>query len=695
MSNAQPQKMNLASLDIADERRAQLQALFPEAFSEGKVDFDQLKRALGEWVEPGQERFGLNWPGKAECMKVIQAPSIATLKPCRDESVNFDDTENLFIEGDNLEVLKLLQKSYFGKVKMIYIDPPYNTDGDFIYPDKYTETLDTYLEYTNQADEHGKKFSTTSETNGRYHSRWLNMMYTRLYLAKNLLKSEGVLVAHIDEHEVVHFQLLLDEIFGPENNLGQIIWDKKNPKGDATKIAIQHETILIYAKSIDSFKASNALKRSKENAERMLQKAKNIFAKLGSSQIPDDLSGIIKKYGLKVDSEKFVNPYSLDDVNAEYQDWLKKQDISGGEAAYKFIDKSGDVFQSVSMAWPNKQQAPDDYLKPLIHPVTKKPCPVPERGWRNPPATMLELLKKGLIIFGTDETTQPRRKYLLKENMDENIPSIFPFGGSDDALLKELDIPFDNPKPVKLSKRLIKYFAGKDDIVMDFFAGSATTAHACMELNYEDTSNYKFIMVQLPEKLDPKKSEQKPAFKFCQDNKLPTNIAELSKARIRRAITKINPRKSGELNLEEGIDFGFKVFKLAGSNFKLWEGDVEKVQNLAEQLSLHVDHINAASTSEDILCELLLKSGFPLATKVEKMTLADKEVFSIAEGALLICLDKNLTQEVIDAIADANPLQVICLDEGFKGNDQLKANAVQTFKARAQEQESEIVFRTV
>ncbi len=304
MSNARAEKMKLSSMDIAAEKRDRLkqvlQELLPEAATESGIDFDQLKRALGEWVEPGKERFGLQWPGKAECMKIIQQPSMATLKPTRDESVNFDETENLFIEGDNLEVLKLLQKPYFGKVKMIYIDPPYNTDGDFIYPDKYTETLDTYLEYTKQIDENGKKFSTTSETNGRYHSRWLNMMYTRIYLAKNLLKPEGVLVAHIDEHEAVHFQLLLDEIFGPENNLGQIIWDKKNPKGDATKIATQHETILIYAKSIDSFKAANALKRSKENAERMLQKAKTIFAKLGSSQFPDDLSESIKKYGLKL-----------------------------------------------------------------------------------------------------------------------------------------------------------------------------------------------------------------------------------------------------------------------------------------------------------------------------------------------------------------------------------------------------------
>ena len=210
-------KVNLASMDIAEEKCEQLKALFPEAFTEGKVDFEQLKRALGEWVEPSKERFGLNWPGKAECMKIIQQPSVATLKPARGESVNFDDTENLFIEGDNLEVLKLLQKSYFGKVKMIYIDPPYNTGKEFIYPDKYSETLDTYLEYTGQKDGEGRKFSTNAETNGRYHSNWLNMMFPRLYLAKTLLREDGIIFISIDDSEQATLKLLCDHIFGEEN----------------------------------------------------------------------------------------------------------------------------------------------------------------------------------------------------------------------------------------------------------------------------------------------------------------------------------------------------------------------------------------------------------------------------------------------------------------------------------------------
>ncbi len=685
----EPEKVNLESLDIARKKREQLKELFPEVFSEDKVDFDQLKRVLGEWVEPTKERFGLNWPGKAECMKIIQQSSIATLKPARDESVNFDDTENLFIEGDNLEVLKLLQKSYFGKVKMIYIDPPYNTGKEFIYPDKFSETLDTYLEYTGQKDSEGRKFSTNTDAAGRYHSNWLNMMYPRLYLSRNLLSEIGVFVTHIDEHEAIHLQLLLDEIYGSENCIGVIAWDKKNPKGDTTKIAYQHETILVYAKNIEAFREKQELKRAKDNAEKMLSKAQKIFQKLGKEHTPHELNDVAKKYGLPIELSDYKKPYTLVEVNEEYKEWLKGQDISGGESAYKHIDENGDVFQSVSMAWPNKKQAPDDYFIPLIHPVTKKPCPVPDRGWRNPPDTMKELLSKNLVVFGSDETTQPRRKYLLRENMDENIPSILPYGGSDDALLTGLEIPFDNPKPVKFASQLLEYFmSNEDNIILDFFAGSGTTAHAVMALNKEDGGNRKFICVQLPESTDEKSKAYKAGYK---------TIADISKERIRRAAKKFEEGHDGQLDLTGSgkLDHGFKVFKLDKSNFKVWEGDVEKIENLERQLFDHVDHINDASSPEDILYELLLKAGFPLTTKVEKITMANKDVFSIEDGVMLICLNKELDQAVIDAMAEADPLQVICLDEGFKGNDQLKANAVQAFKARSREEESEIVFKTV
>lgn len=268
MPKETPEKLDLRSMDITDEKKQQLKQLFPEVFREDKVDFDHLKRVLGEWVDPGKERFGLQWPGKAECMKTIQQPSIATLRPDREESVNFDETEHLFIEGDNLEVLKLLQKSYFGKVKMIYIDPPYNTGNEFIYPDNYTESLDTYLKYTGQKDAEGNWQSTNRDTEGRFHSKWLNMMYPRLFLAKNLLKENGVIFISIDDHEMANLKKVCDEIFGEENFISSIIWQRAfSPKNDAKFLSDSHDYILMYSKDSSNFEAGR-LERTEDQDSR-------------------------------------------------------------------------------------------------------------------------------------------------------------------------------------------------------------------------------------------------------------------------------------------------------------------------------------------------------------------------------------------------------------------------------------------
>ncbi|MFV9646998.1 MAG: DNA methyltransferase, partial [Desulfobacterales bacterium] len=367
---------------------------------------------------------------------------------------------------------------------------------------------------------------------------------------------------------------------------------------------------------------------------------------------------------------------SLDKINEEYKDWLKLQDVSGGEAAYNFIDESGNIYQSVSMAWPNKQQAPDEYFIPLLHPETGKPCPLPERGWRNPPATMKGLLDMGLILFGDDETKQPRRKYLLYENMDENIPSVVPFGGSDDALLKDLGIPFDNPKPLKFVKTILKYFLSKDGIVIDFFAGSGTTAHACVDLSLEQKAQHHYIMVQLPEQLDSKKKEQKAAFKFCQDNELPTNIAEIGKERIRRAAAKIreeNPNYTGDL--------GFKVFKLDSSNIRAWNPDRN---DLEQTLFDHMEHLVEGRSEEDVLYELLLKRGVDLTVPIEGKTITGKTVYSIGYGVLFACLNAAISREEVEDLAQgiidwhkelkpAGDTQVVFRDSAFK-NDIAKTN---------------------
>ena len=490
-------------------------------------------------------------------MKVVQAPSVATLEPCFAESINPDVADNIFVEGDNLDVLKLFQKSYFSKVDLLYIDPPYNTDGDFIYPDSYTESLSTYLSHTHPSGDDARTYSPpSSDGEGRYHAKWLNMMYPRLYLARNLLSETGIIACHIDEHEVQNLIAVMNEIFGAKNDLGIIIWDKRNPKGDSTKIAVQHEYILVYARDIDALKAARSLKRPKDNAERMLSKAAALYKKIGKVSEPEDLSVLARKYRLDIDLNKYSKVYSLEDVNTEYRAWLRGQSVSGGEAAYKYIDAAGDVYRTVSMAWPNKKQAPDEYFIPLQHPKTGKDCPVPDRGWRNPPDTMAKLLESGKIVFGEDETKQPERKYLLKENRSENIPSILPFGGSDDALLREMGIPFDNPKPLKFAKSLITYFVPDGGVVMDFFAGSATVGHACLALNAESGGQYQFILVQLPEVLDKKVSGQRAAWEFCEKNALAHTISEVSKERLRRALRSISSVSGREKE-------GFTVFKLS------------------------------------------------------------------------------------------------------------------------------------
>lgn len=632
MSNDALEKMKLTSMDMAEEKRARLKRLFPEVFTEDRIDFEQLRRVLGDWVEPGKERYGLNWPGKAERMKIIQAPSIATLKPARDESVDFDTTENLFIEGDNLEVLKLLQKAYFVKVKMIYIDPPYNTGNDFIYSDKYAETLDTYLAYTGQIDDEGKKFSTSAETAGRHHSQWMNMIYPRLYLACNLLTDDGLIFISIDDGEIANLRSICDLIFGEDNFIASLVWKSRQivDSRPQNNVLNDHEYILVYGKGAES-----------------------------------------KVRGKEIDKGKYSNPDS---------------------------DVRGPWMSNSILGLANKSQRPNLHYE-VTDPETglKYPCPS-ESGWRYSKETMREKIDDKRIVFPSKPDGRPREKKFLSE-LSKNytgLSSILPLevGYTLNGAREVRDLFEDNlfpfPKPVALLKELITQGTDnqKDAIVLDFFAGSATTAEAIMQLNKGISQNIKYILAQLPE---PKEEKSNP---YNADYK---NIADLSKERIRRAAKKNEKEQNGQLDLNgnDNIDLGFKVFKLSRSNLKIWDGDTGKAEDLARQLELHVNHIDPASGPEDILHELLLKAGFELTTRIERRTMAGKDVYAVADGALLVCLAQAITPELIDALADADPLQVICLDEGFKGNDQLKTNAVQTFKARAASRETEIVFRTV
>lgn len=645
MEKIQPEKMTGTSMDISAENRSRLKQLFPAVFTETKndlgelvesIDFEKLKAELGTFsdlFESRRERYGMDWPGKKEALRLVQTPSAATLKPCREESVNFDTTENLYIEGDNLEVLKLLQKSYYGKVKMIYIDPPYNTGKEFIYPDNYAESLETYLEFAGLIDGDGKKFSTNTASEGRFHTKWLNMMYPRLYLARNLLRDDGVIFISIDDNEVSNLRKMCDDIFGEENFVANIVWQHSlQPKGYNDQFSVHHNHIICFQKS-DSYKLI-PFERTDENNKNY-------------SNPDNDPRGL----------------WRLGDVrNALYRPNL----------IYDIISPSGKII------------------------------PPPENGWRWSRETVQEKISTGEIIFSRDETRIIRKIYL--DTVEGRAPETIWFGkevgttrdaSAELKLLFDGNSPFDTPKPSSLLRPMLNLctstVSSSHDIILDFFSGSATTAHAILDLNKQDGGSRKFIMVQLPEPCDENSEAFKAGYK---------TIADIGKERIRRIIKKLNAEQEGRLDFGQGNqDRGFKVLKLDKSNFRQWQSldPSTSPEKIIEQLELHKDHISGTSTQEYLLYEILLKAGFTPTEKIETKTIAGKTVYSVAEGALLLCLEDVMTKELIDKMAEMEPMQFICLDSAFHGNDQLKANAVQTFAARNMEKEkhNQIIFKTV
>jgi len=579
-------KQPLTSMNITEEQLQNFKQLFPEAFSEGlKIDWDKLRLTLGETVDVGKERYGMNWPGKADCFKTIQQPSIATLVPARDESINFDTTENLFIEGDNLEVLKLLQKSYLGKVKMIYIDPPYNTGNEFIYPDNYSENLETYLEYTGQVDSTGKKFGTNTDTDGRFHSKWLNMMYPRLFLAKNLLCENGVIFISIGEDEFSNLRLLMNEILGEENYISTISRVMKSGGNKGKFFSPNIDYLLVYAKNIyqiEDFKG--------ELDDDLVKKLYNKNQETG------------KRKG-----EKY-RPFGL------YQSSLDSRPNQ------RYFIKCPDGSLAIP---PGKTMPIDKNDGSKVTPYSNDGC------WRWSLERYLEENENDNIVFikspsGVliDENGNPSKwnvytKIWLNDRQEAGqIPVNFitKYENRHSAKeLKELEISFDFSKPVGLIKFLASICnLNNNDISLDFFAGSGTTAHAIMELNKDDGGNRKYICVQIPEPTDEKSEAYKTGYK---------NIAEISKERIRRVAAKIKKeqdekglKEAGSLfssqnnqenQINQGSDLGFKVFKLDHSNFKIWDATLEKEPEAIQQrLFEHIDHISPEAAQESILYEL-------------------------------------------------------------------------------------------
>ena len=657
------EKMKFETPDMTAGNVEKIAELFPNCVTEmrdenGKVkrgiNFEVLKQMLSSDVVDGDECYEFTWVGKKASIAEANRPIRKTLRPCPEESKDWDTTENLYIEGDNLEVLKLLQESYLGKVKMIYIDPPYNTGNDFIYADDFMRSQEEENEQMGMYDEEDNRLFKNTNTNGRFHSDWCSMIYPRLMLARNLLADDGVILINMDENEITNLQNLCAEVFGLSNDLGTIVWDKRNPKGDAKGISYQHEFILVYAKNKIILTERCKIQRPKKNATAILKKAAQLFAKVSEC-------------------------YTLEEANVDFTTWMRTQnDFSGGEKAYNQIDENGRVFQAVSMGWPNKKKAPDDYFVPLIHPVTHKPCPVPERGWRNPSTTMKELEKKGLIVFGKDESTQPRRKYFLEENLYENIPSLLYYGGSDTDLLSQMGIPFETPKVVSICAEHIQSFTKNGDIILDFFSGSATTAHAVMQLNAEDGGHRKFIMVQLPEPCDEQSEAYKAGYK---------NICEIGKERIRRAGEKIKAENGLAV---QNPDVGFRVLKLADSNMKdvYYAADDYKQADLFDMIS----NIKDDRTDLDLLFGCLIDWGLPLSMPYTSEQIEGCTVHTYNDGDLIACFDENIPESVVKEIASRKPLRAVFRDSSF-ANSPAKINVFEIFKLYMPEDADDISKR--
>ena len=662
-------KMKFESPDMTAQNIDRIAALFPNCVTEmldeerstkekkvykRAINFELLKQMLSPDVVDGDEAYEFTWVGKKAAIVEANKPIRKTLRPCIEESKNWDSTENLYIEGDNLEVLKLLQESYLGKVKMIYIDPPYNTGNDFIYADDFMRSQEEENEQMGMFDEDENRLFKNTDTNGRFHSDWCSMIYSRLMLARNLLTDHGVVVINMDENEITNLGKICAEVFGESNDLGTIVWDKRNPKGDAHGISYQHEYILVYAKNKQFFTSQCKMQRLKKNASSILKKASQLYSRLSAS-------------------------YTLADVNADFAAWMRTQnEFSGGEKAYNKIDENGDVYRPVSMAWPNKKKAPDDYFVPLIHPITGKPCPVPERGWRNPSATMKKMIEDELVLFGKDETTIPNSKYLLKENMYENIPSLLYYGGSDTDMLSQLGIPFETPKVVSICAEHIKSFSSSEDIILDFFSGSATTAHAVMQLNAEDGGHRKFIMVQLPEKCDETSEAYKAGYK---------NICEIGKERIRRAGEKI---KAESPMTTQDLDIGFRVLKLDDTNMKdVYYAADDYSQGMIAGLE---SNIKDDRTDLDLLFGCLIDWGLPLSLPYRSEQIDGCTVHTYNGGDLIACFDANIPESVVKTIAKRKPLRAVFRDSGFASSPE-KINVFEIFKLYMPEDAGDITKR--
>ena len=652
-------KLNGTTPDIAEENIAKLKEIFPDVFCEGKVDFEKLQHVLGNYVEDAKERYNFSWNGKGKSLKLAQSPSTGTLLPCKEESKDWDTTENLYIEGDNLEVLKLLQKSYHNKIKMIYIDPPYNTGHDFVYKDNFKDNLQNYLEITGQTDEEGNKLTTNSESNGRYHTDWLNMMYPRLRLARNLLTDDGVIFISIGQAEIHNITKMCDELYGEDNKISTVSRVMKSGGAKGRFFSPNIEYILVYAKNI---------------------------SKIGNFREPIS-EEIIKKL------------YTSFEENGERK----------GQRYRPF-----GLYQSSLDARPNQRyyiECPDGTLvvppgetMPSVKKDGEKVIPKNTDGcWRWSRERYLEEKEKGNIAFKEsngvliDSEGNPAKwniytKIWLDDRQEDGMVPVDLITKWENRQgtkeLTELEIPFDFAKPSDLIKYLTSIVDdNKRMMILDFFSGSATTAHAVMQLNAEDGGNRKFICVQLPESTDEKSEAFKAGYK---------NICEIGKERIRRAGGKIKSEIEAanvQIALDEEEkkvpDIGFKVFKLNSSNIKKWQPDFDEIE---DYISFMENNFIDNRTQLDVVYEIMIKYGLDLTYPVEELSCGETTLYSIGMGMLIICLVNNIGADVAKFISDykkeneIDGMRVVFKDGCFGGNDSLKTNIKEILKVAGVEE---------
>jgi len=600
------------SLDVVADNLERLKGLFPELVTEGAngpaVNVEVLKQLVGDKTLTGaEEKYGLSWHGKRAARQLALTPSTGTLRPCPEDSVDWDSTQNIMIEGDNLEVLKLLQKSYAGKVKLIYIDPPYNTGKDFVYPDDFRDNIKNYLELTGQA-EGGRKISSNAEASGRFHTDWLNMMWPRLRLARNLLRTDGVLVLSIDDHEVDHLRVACADVLGEENFVAQISV-QSNPRGrqSDTFLATVHEYLLVYARDIDRCVIGGAALTESQREE---------FDQFDAGGKAFRLLGLRQRGAASLRQDRpdmyfpvYVNPHTL------------KVSLEPAPGFTEEVLPRKSTGEDGRWMWGLERCKKDRHL--LV------PRLIERRGEFD--IFVMDYLEKGDAERTRKFKTLWDDKKLNTQNGTQEVKD----------LLGCAAMSF--PKPVALLQDILQMTSDGDDIVLDFFAGSGTTSQAVMAQNVVDGKKRRYVLVQLPEPLDPENKDQAVAADFCEKLGKPRTIAELTKERLRRAAKKLkneNPMFAGDL--------GFRVFKLDSSNIRAWEPDRD---NLDETLLAHAEHLKADRTEQDILYELLLKMGLDLCVPMETKSIAEKDVHSIGGGVLLACLATKITREEVEPLA--------------------------------------------